>query len=134
MNDPLQLLYMLAHGGVEAVEKANADRMNQGADWSLPLKDQQFAEFAAAGFTIGARVDDLLVTVTPPAGWTLERVDDDPRRRGIFAADGEQRGGVFLKDVPYDRKGSCSLYSEEYRRERAEERELERTLRAALPA
>jgi len=134
MNDPISLLRMLARGGVEAVEKANADRMNQGSEWMLPLKDEQFAEFVAAGFTIGARVDDLLVNVTPPAGWTLERTDNDPRRRGIFAADGEKRGAVFLKDVPYDRVGSCSLFSEQYRREIAEEQELARTLRAAMPA
>jgi len=77
MNDPISLLRMLARGGVEAVEKANADRMNQGSEWMLPLKDEQFAEFVAAGFTIGARVDDLLVNVTPPAGWSLERTDNE---------------------------------------------------------
>jgi hypothetical protein len=64
----------------------------------------------------------------------LRRVDADPRRRGIFAADGEKRGGVFLKDVSYDRTGSCSLFSEQYRREVAEEQALAQTLRANLPA
>lgn len=91
------------------MERANAEGVDQGASWQLPLEDDQFEAFAAAGFTIGKRKDHVLVNVTPPAGWTIRAAGSDPRHREIIDAEGVKRGRVFLKVTSYDYYGNSSL-------------------------
>ncbi len=131
-DEALLLSMMTTHQGnpakaIEAAEAAAANGMDQGDRWQIPLKDEQFSEFAACGFADFDREDDLLVNVTPPQGWTLKPHGPDARRRRMYAADGEPRGSVFLKDVSYDRVGASSLFSDEYRRELAEEAAAKKT-------
>lgn len=101
-------------GGIEAQEKAGQAVLTQKFN-QLPKeylywqgKGTYREAMERLGFKFGDDVDNLFVSVTPPAGWTL-RPSDHSMHSYIHDDQGRKRGSVFYKAAFYDRRAHFSL-------------------------
>lgn len=96
-------------GGIEAQEKAGQAMLTLKFN-QLPKErlDRYRAHLERIGFKFGTDVDDLFISVTPPAGWEL-RPSEHSMWSYIHDGQGRKRGAVFYKAAFYDRKASITL-------------------------
>lgn len=101
-------------GGIEGQEKAGQAmltlKFNQLPKEYLYWRGEGTWQEAMGrlGFKFGADVDDLFISITPPAGWTL-RASDHSMWSYIHDEQGRKRGKVFYKAAFYDRSAHFSL-------------------------
>jgi hypothetical protein len=109
-GDNANALLAATPGGIEAQEAAG-QALLVASFTSLPMEGM--AKYRTAldgvGFKIGDPKDELFVSVTPPAGWTL-RATEHSMWSEIVDDKGIVRGGVFYKAAFYDRRAHFNLH------------------------
>lgn len=101
-------------GGIEAQEAkgqrdlvSNFDRLPKKAEIGGHIDLRLFERL---GFTFGADIDDVFVSVVPPAGWTMKATEHSMWSR-LVDDKGRERGSVFYKAAFYDRSAHVTLRS-----------------------
>lgn len=97
-------------GGIEAQEAAGQAMLTLKFN-QLPKDgmDRHRDALERIGFKIGNDVDDIFVSVTAPAGWTLRAAPDHSMWSYVHDEQGRKRGSVFYKAAFYDRNAHFSL-------------------------
>jgi hypothetical protein len=102
-------------GGIEAQEAAGQAmltlKFNQLPKEYLHWRGEGTARecFERLGFKFGNDIDELFVSITPPAGWTMRAAPNHSMWNYIHDDQGRIRGGVFYKAAFYDRRANVRL-------------------------
>jgi len=102
-----------APGAIEASEAAGQKQLVESTDMPLELSGMKYGEngkplFEQAGFTFGAKIDDLFQQATLPPGWRREATGHS-MWSDILDEHGRKRVSVFYKAAFYDRKAHARL-------------------------
>lgn len=90
-------------GGIERQEAAGQAAMVANFD-TLP-KEMDRAIGEKLGFIYGADADEIFVTVTPPAGWSLKATGHS-MHSDLLDDQGRVRASIFYKAAFYDRRAN----------------------------
>jgi hypothetical protein len=103
-------------GGIEAQE-AQGQRDLVAAESHLPseMSAADRSALESLGFIFGAKVDDLFVQCTFPAGWSI-KPSDHSMHSDLVDPQGRKRGGIFYKAAFYDRRAYLRLHARYYQR------------------
>ena len=90
-------------GGIERQEAAGQASMV--ANFKTLPKDMDRAIGEKLGFIYGEDADDIFVSVTPPAGWSLKATGHS-MHSDLLDDQGRVRAGIFYKAAFYDRNAN----------------------------
>ena len=92
-------------GGIERAEAAAAKDMMEKSNLPMDGLIENREVLEKIGFVFGEYLDEVLISVTMPNGWSIVRDKDNPydaRHMAMLDNFGRKRAHVFLKSTSYD--------------------------------